>query len=162
MRALLVCVVLFLAPSAFAADWSHYVNVRYGFATDVPPGFAGQGEAANSDGQVFATPTAELRVFGANIFASDFEAEVREREASDAADGWGLTYKVSTPAAASWSGRQGGRILYVRAIALCAGTQIGVIRFTYMRSDLAAFDPVVERLVRAFRATDESAMCGAT
>lgn len=159
MKALLVTLALLFAPSAFAADWSQYINVRYGFATDVPPGFAGEGESDNSDGQIFSTPTAELSVFGANILADDFEAEVLEREASDAADGWNLTYKVSTPTAASWSGQQGSRILYVRAIALCRGTQIGLLQLTYMRADLSTFDPVVERLVRAFRATDGSAMC---
>ena len=158
MRALLVSLLL-LATPAFAADWGHYVNVRYGFATDVPPGFVGEGESDNSDGQIFTTPTAELRVFGANVLASDFEAEVREREAADTAAGWTLTYKVSTPSAASWSGRQGSRILYVRAIALCEGTQIGILQLTYMRADLAAYDAVVERLVRAFRATEGSATC---
>jgi hypothetical protein len=96
VRALLVALLL-LATPAFAADWGHYVNVRYGIATDVPPGFVGQGEADNSDGQIFTTPTAELRVFGANVFASDFEAEVRDREAADTAAGWALTYKMSTP-----------------------------------------------------------------
>jgi hypothetical protein len=159
VRALLAALVLLLAPPSFAADWGHYFNVRYGFATDVPPDFVGQGEADNSDGQVFTTPTAELRVFGANVLAADFEAEVREREAADASAGWALTYKVSTPTAASWSGRQGSRILYVRAIALCRGTQIGILQFTYMRADIATFDAVVERLVRAFRPTEGSAMC---
>jgi hypothetical protein len=159
VRVLLIALVLLLATPAFAADWGHYVNIRYGFAADVPPGFAGQGESDNSDGQVFTTPTAELRVFGANILSSDFEAEVREREAADTAAGWVLTYKVSTPSAASWSGQQGSRILYARAIALCGGTQIGVLQLTYMRADLAAYNSVVDRLVRAFRATTGSAMC---
>ena len=159
MRALIAVLVLLFCAPALAADWGHYVNVRYGFATDIPPGFVGQGESDNSDGQIFTTPTAELRVFGANILAPDFEAEVREREAADTAAGWALTYKVSTPTAASWSGRQGSRILYVRAIALCEGTQIGILQLTYMRADLAAFDAIVERLVRAFRATEGSATC---
>jgi hypothetical protein len=152
--------LMLLALPAIAAGWGHYDNARYGYATDVPPGFVAEGESDNGDGQVFSTPTARLTVFGANILAADFEAELRDRQAAATADGWAITYQVSTPNAGSFSGKKGGRILYVRAIALCRGTQLAVLQFDYSRADLAAFDPIVTRLVGAFRSMQGSAMCG--
>ena len=134
-----------------AAGWNHYTNVRFGYAIDVPPGFVGRGEAANGDGQVFRTPTATLTVFGGNIIAGNFEGEVVQRERDAEQDKWAITYQVSTPQAASWSGKRGARILYARMIALCGGTQFGSFALDYSSADRKAFDAVVDRLVASLR-----------
>ena len=159
MRAALLALLLVVPLPALAAGGGHYVNVRFGFAVDVPAGFVGQGESDNSDGQVFKTPTATLMVYGGNVMEADFEAEVAQSEQFAKDDGWAITYQVSTPRDASYSGKRGGRILYARVIALCGGSQFAAFDLEYSRADMAKFDPVVGALVRSFRATDGSASC---
>lgn len=155
MRLILALLMLLPGP-AVAAD---YFNVRYGYAIEVPDGFIGQGESDNGDGQMFKTPTAKLTVYGGNILEADFESEVVARERFAEQDGWGITYNVSTPDKASYSGKRGARILYARMIALCGGTQFAAFEFEYSRADLQKLDPVVTKLVQSLRATDGSASC---
>jgi len=156
---LLFALLLLLPLPATAADWGQYANVRFGYALDVPPGFAAQGESDNGDGQVFKTPTATLTVFGGNVMEADFEAEVKSRDGYSTGDGWAITYRDSTPRNASWSGKLGGRILYARMISLCGGQQFGSFELVYSRTDLQTFNPVVDRLVSSFKATSGSASC---
>ncbi|HVY51756.1 MAG TPA: hypothetical protein VHA07_09395 [Devosia sp.] len=152
IRALLVLLALLPLPAA-AAGWGHYVNARYGYAIDVPPGFSPQGESANGDGQVFRAPGATLAVYGAAVAAADFEMEVVARERLAEQAGWAITYAVSTPQKASFSGRRGGRILYVRMIALCGGAQLAAFELQYGAAELHTFNPVVDRLLAALRPT---------
>ncbi len=159
MRALLLALLLILPLPALAAGGGHYVNVRFGYAIDVPAGFVGQGEADNSDGQVFKTPTAKLTVYGGNILDGGFEDEARQRQGFAASGGWGITYQVSTPSNASYSGKRGGRILYARLIALCGESEFAAFELEYSAVDMAKFDPVVNALVRSFKATQGSASC---
>jgi hypothetical protein len=158
MRMLLA--LLMLLPMPALAAGTHYVNARYGYAIDVPAGFVGQGESDNGDGQVFKAPTAKLTVYGGNVMAADFEAEVKARESYATADGWTITYQVSTPQKASWSGVKGGRVLYARAIALCKGTAFAEFELEYSKADIKKFDPVVKGLVASLKATSGSGMCG--
>lgn len=153
---LLLALLLSLPVPAMAADWSHYANARFGYAIDVPPGFVAQGESDNGDGQVFKTPTAMLTVYGGNVMAADFEAEVAQREQFARDDGWAITYQVSTPQKASWSGKRGGRILYGRLIALCGGSQFANFELQYSSADLKRFNAVVERLVSSLKASGGS------
>ena len=156
MRLILALLMLLPVP-AFAAD---YVNVRYGYAISIPDGFAAQGESDNGDGQAFKTPTAKLTVYGGNVMERDFESEVVARERLAEQAGWGITYNVSAPDKASYSGKRGARILYARMVALCGGRQFAAFEFEYSKADLQKFDPVVTGLVRSLRATDGSASCG--
>ncbi|MDO8359373.1 MAG: hypothetical protein Q7T08_04960 [Devosia sp.] len=153
LRLLLAALLVVAAGPALGAEWGHYENARFGYGIDVPPGFAGRGEAENGDGQVFATPVATLTVFGGFIMAADFEAEVKQRQAWAAGDGWAITYQMTTPDKASFSGKHGARILYARMIALCSGTAFGMFELEYSVADMAAFDPVVNRLVQSLRAS---------
>lgn len=156
---LLLALLLLLPLPATAAGWDHYTNARFGYAVDVPPGFVAQGESDNGDGQVFKTPTATLTVFGGNVMEADFESEVVARERYAEQDGWAITYNVSTPQKASWSGKHGARILYGRMIALCGGQQFGSFELEYSSADLNVFNPIVDRLVSSLKATDGSGSC---
>jgi hypothetical protein len=156
---LLVALLMLLPVPAMAADWSHYTNVRFGYAIDVPPGLVGQGESDNSDGQVFKTPTATLTVYGGNIVAGDFEDEAKQQQQFSVGDGWGITYQVSTPSKASYSGKKGGHILYARLISLCDGTAYAAFEFEYPTADMTKFDPVITRLVQSLKPTEGSASC---
>jgi hypothetical protein len=157
---LLLALMLLLPAPAIAAEWGHYANVRFGYAIDVPPGFVGRGESANSDGQVFKSPTATLTVWGMYLLDGTFEDQARNRQTETAHDGWGISYSVSTPSNASFSGIKGGRIIYSRLIALC-GSAFAEFDFEYSRADLQKFNSIVDRLVRSLRGTQGSVACPA-
>jgi hypothetical protein len=146
----LVVAFLMLGSPAFAAEWGHYENARFGYVIDIPPGFESQHEAANGDGQVFSTPTAELRVYGGYILEGDFEDEIKALQQTAVEAGWTITYQAATPRWASYSGTQGSRIFYARAIALCDNA-VAEFSLTYGKADLEAFDQIVERLVTSLK-----------
>lgn len=149
MRTLLALIVALLATPVFAAEWGHYVNERFGVEADVPPGFEAGAPPENGDGLAFSTPTAKLSIYGSLIVDGDFESTVRQAIEWNKDDGWNITYEASTPSWASWSGKKGSRILYVRAIRMCGGDMYGAFELEYSEADLGAFDPVVDRLVRS-------------
>ena len=158
MRILLCLVVAMLVSSAVAADWGHYVNERFGVESDVPPGFVAGAPPANGDGLGFSTPTAHLAVFG-SLLAGDFEAGVRQRVQWRGDDGWAVTYQAITPSWASYSGTKGGRVFYARAISMCGGGVIGMFELDYSSADLAAFDPIVDRLVHSLKDSGAGWQC---
>jgi hypothetical protein len=125
MRWLSALIVALLVSPVLATDWGHYVNERFGVEADVPPGFVPGTPPANGDGLGFSTPTSRLSVYGSLIVDGDFESAVAQRMKWTAEDGWAITYQAVTPGWASWSGRRGSRILYVRAIRMCGGAAIG-------------------------------------
>jgi len=144
MHGALLALALLISPAA--AGWGHYENARFGFAIDVPPGFAVQGESDNGDGNTFTTPTAELRAFAGNIVEGDFESEVRGEQSAITDEGFVLTYQVTTPQKASFSGKKGARIVYARFVAICGGQFMGFV-LEYSAADMAKFNPVIDRLV---------------
>lgn len=153
---LLVALVLCLAASpALGQFWGHYANARFGYEIDVPPGFVGQAESDNGDGQVFYDLGSEqgLTVWGGHLLDS-FEQEVADRLAYASAENWGISYQASTPQWASFSGQRDHRIFYQRMIALCDGTSYAAFRLEHNIGDLAQMQAVVEGLVRSFRPSD--------
>lgn len=161
MRTLLALLLALAAAPAFAADWGHYVNERFGVEADVPPGFGPGAPPANGDGLGFSTPTAHLSIYGSLIVEGDFESTVAQRMQWNADDGWAITYQAVTPGWASWSGRRGSRILYARAIRMCAGDIYGAFDLEYSEADLKAFNPVVDRLVAGLKDSGTGWQCQA-
>ena len=160
MRALLFTIALLFSLPAFAADWGGYENARFGFFVEVPPDFEPQGEAANGDGQVFASTWGGLlRVYGGNVLDGTFETSINEAMGFAEEAGWSLSYERVTPTWASFSGTKSGRILYARAIALCGGTQFASFELEYPRAELEPMHSVVERLVRSLRPTGRGVTC---
>ena len=159
MRVLLLVLLALFALPATAGEWSHYVNERFGVEVDVPPGFDAGEPPANGDGLSFSTPTATLAVFGGFITGEDFEADVAERIRFAQDDGWNITYQAVTPSWASWSGKRGSRILYVRAVPVCGNAAIGAFQLSYMVADLKTFDPIVNRLVRSLKDSGSGWQC---
>jgi hypothetical protein len=160
MRMLLaLCLALFAAPALAAAGWSHYVNERFGVEADVPPGFVPGVPPVNGDGLGFSTPTAALSIYGSLIVEGDFESVVRQRMAWNEQDGWSITYQAVTPSWASWSGKQGSRIFYARAIRMCGGDMYGAFELEYSSADLKAFDPIVDRLVASLKDSGTGWQC---
>lgn len=152
MRIILVAIFALFAAPAFAQGWDHYDNTRYGYGIDIPPGFAGQGESDNGDGQAFAADgkAIDLVVWGGALMEG-FESEIAQRMSWDTEEAWNITYQASTPRWASWSALKGFRILYQRTVLLCDDTSYAAFRAEYSVTDSAEMDPVIERLVRSLR-----------
>lgn len=152
MRTILLIILVLFATPAFAQGWDSYDNGRFGYSIDIPPGFSGQGESENGDGQAFAMAgkPIDLMVWGGHALEG-FDAEIVQRMAWDAEEAWNITYQATTPRWASWSAIKGFRILYQRMVLLCDGSSYAAFRAEYSVTDSAAMDPVIERLVRSLR-----------
>lgn len=145
----LLALALLIGPAT--GGWGHYDNARFGFSIDVPPGFAVQGESANGDGNSFTTPTAELRAFASNIVEGDFESEARGEQSAVTDEGFAITYQVTTPQWASFSGKHGARIVYGRLAAICGGREFMGFVLEYSVADIAKFKPIIDRLMSSLQ-----------
>ena len=136
-----------------AASAERYANARFGYSVSIPDGFGPPEEADNGDGVTVrgAKGRAVLLVYGFNRLGGSFRDEVASAIDGDRERGWDVSYRSVGARAASWSGSKAGRIFYVRAVPLCDGA-VGSFRLEYDRSAKTAFDPVVEAMVRSFRA----------
>ena len=157
MRFVFVLLLLFATAPALAEDWGSYANPRFGYAVAVPPGFAGEGEAANGDGQRFRSRdgTQQLEVWGGHVMEASFEQAITAAMRATRDGGWMLSYERATPSWASWSGSRNGMIGYTRMIALCGGARYAAFRLVYPRRDLSRMDAVVDRLVGTLKANDD-------
>jgi len=146
----------FIGPAA-AQYWTHYANIRFGYETDIPPHYVGQGQSANGDGQVFLLPDGlqSLTVWGGNFYEDQqsLAAVADSLVARDLANGLSVSYRTSTPQWAVWSGTIGSRVIYQRMILLCDGASYAGLRSEYERNDLNAMHDVIEGLVRSFKGT---------
>jgi len=160
MRSILIVLAFLVATPVLAAAWGSYENARFGYVVDIPPGYEGEGEADNGDGQIFTSEdgTQLLRVYGGNVLEG-FEETVNTAMGYARDDGWNLSYERVTPRWASFSGTRNGMIVYARAIVLCGGEQYASFELQYPRRDLKAMNAVVERLVASLEATGNGASC---
>jgi len=152
MRTLMIALFALLATPAFAQDWGHYDNARFGFGIDIPPGFAGAGEGENGDGQAFKAegkPTFVL-VWAGNL-TDGFESGVAEAMQFTQDEGWNISYQAATPDWASFSAVKGSRVLYQRMVLLCDGASYASFLAEYSAVDVGDMNPVVERLVQSLR-----------
>lgn len=143
-----------LAGAAFAAGgWGRYLNARYGYGVDIPPGFSPVREAVNGDGGISRSKDgrSQLAVWGTNLLLDSLSDDVRGRIEGAGEEGWEISYRKVTSSAASWSGERDGRIFYARAVILCHDDQAGFFRIEYPAAEREAFDGVVKRLVRNFK-----------
>lgn len=151
MRYLAVLLSLFLfSLPASAAGWEPYVNGRFGFTVDVPPGFTLAREADNGDGRTYANGGATLAVWAHYLTSGDFEEEVADRRTTYSQEGWDLSYDRQTPGWASLSGTRGDRILYHRVVALCQGAVASFV-LEYPLAMKGEVSPLVGKLVKSLR-----------
>lgn len=154
MRILIALLALIALPAtAQELGWGRYDNARFGYTSEIPAGFSGRGESDNGDGQIFdnAGKAQVLTLWGANITAEDFEAEVIARRGYAEQDGWNIAYQATTTYWASFSGVMGQRMFYTRMIALCDGLSYAALTVQYSAAQAADMKPKVERLVTGLR-----------
>ncbi|MGO4835267.1 hypothetical protein AB4144_23725 [Rhizobiaceae sp. 2RAB30] len=139
------------AGLGWASEWGLYKNGRYAYSVDMPPGFSEVVEADNGDGGKSRSSKgdAELAVWGAILIGMPLREDVTRRILSDEEEGWKLAYSGGNDAGWNWSATRDGRILYARAVPLCAD-EAAYFRLEYSAAEKKAFDAVVERLVRSF------------
>ena len=152
----LVAFVIFaMTTAACAADWSSYTNARFGASIDIPPGFVNDVPApANGDGLTFHSVDgqAELLIWGNNVVEGDFKTDGQARLRGELDDGWDVSYRSES--ADDWhvySGSKGDRIMYLRSISSCKGTQALHFRIEYPKEQNKDYDSVVERLGKSLR-----------
>lgn len=152
-----IVATLALAIPAFAqAAWGYYANARYGYELEVPPGFEGQGESANGDGQVFLLDgrVGKLTAWGGPFVAEpDFESEANALFASDTEAGWGVMAQSATPSWATWSATKSGRVLQQHMIQLCDGSGYAALRLEYAQVDRPKLDDLVQPLIVSLKST---------
>ena len=84
--------------------------------------------------------------------------QVRAEQDYAKQDGWAITYAVSTPRYASFSGVKAGRVSYTRMIPLC-GDAFAEFDLAYSKADIQKFNPSIDQLVASLKPTDGSAAC---
>lgn len=158
MRHILVLLATFALalPTLAQVPWGYYANARYGYELDIPPGFEGQGESQNGDGQVFLFDgrVGKLTAWGGSFVAEpDFESEANARFASDTAAGWGVMAQAASPGWATWSATKAGRVLQHHMIQLCDGAGYAAIRLEYAQVDRPKLDDLVQPIIVSLKST---------
>jgi hypothetical protein len=144
LKHLLATLLLALASPALSDEWRRYENTTYGFAVDIPPGLQWRGESGDGNGQDFTSPTVTLSLV-AEPSSDGFEAAVREWEAWEAGQGWNVVSRMITPTRASVSARRAGWLMEMRGLSLCGDAAV-TLQLEYASADVAAMQPIVERL----------------
>lgn len=149
----LALLLILLAPAALAAEWTRYVNPRFGAGADVPPEHRAAGPAEMAgDGRVFRAGNgrSSVTVWGGPV-SEGFSREVRARIAADEAAGWTITYRSEALDWAAWTGARSGQIVHTRTILSCGGRQTASVRIQYPAMDAGQFDAIAGRVGSSLR-----------
>ena len=147
---ILFSIFIFSVAANAQANYKTYSNARYGYSISYPADLLkAQGEAANSDGQVFASDDAEMRVFGTNMLsngslAKEYNAVVKEQGAEN------VTYKTLKKNFFVVSGAKDGRIYYQKTMARQGGSFV-TFMIEYDESKRGVYDKAIERMVKSFK-----------
>ena len=144
-----------LAIAAFSkitfgqAKYKTYSNARFGYSISYPADLlTPQGEADNSDGQVFSGEGAEMRVFGSNMLLNEtlpkeYNALVKEKSK-------GVTYKVFKNDFFVISGKENGKIYYQKTMKGANGAFL-TFMIEYDESKSQPYDAVVTKIVKSLK-----------
>lgn len=138
-------------------EWTRYGNARFEYWIDIPPGFSTIAESDNGDGGIATSDigNAELRVWGHHIVDGNFVNVIRARIERDVTEGWTIIYQRLGQDWASWSGTNGDRIIYQRAIPTCDNAAAN-LRIEYDSNAKERLDPIVDRLAASI---ERSTVC---
>lgn len=141
--------VLFVSQTAFAQNkWKIYQNARFGYSIAYPSNLlAPRGEADNGDGQVFASKSAEMSVFGSNMLLNEtlfkeFNAVVEEHE--------NVSYKICRKNFFIVSSASDGVIFYQKTMAKSGGAFV-TFTIEYDESERETYDSIVTQIVKSFK-----------
>lgn len=117
------------ATQGAPGDWYEYVNARFDFAVEVPPGFFAEPVSAHGDGRAFSRGSARLRVSGTDNLEKPFAEQI-----AAAREGLSVQREEWTSPGTwrAWGSGAGGPEL----LALARGTdRLVTVRFAYGQDD---------------------------
>jgi len=131
--------------------WLTYTNARFDYSITYPSSLTAQGEADNSDGQVFrsAKGGAELRVWGSNNALNQTLAGAYKEAVAEINQNGTVTYKVLGRNSFVVSGTRGGKVIYQKT--LLRGDVFKSFTFEYPVSSKSTYDPVTNRIANSFK-----------
>lgn len=137
---------------ALAQGWRSYANARFGTTIDYPDRFRPGRPPANGDGLSFTAPDgASFSVWGShNSLEHDLaglESFVREGRTGER-----ITYEQRGPNWFVLSGEAGDAIFYERHLISHGGRIVNGFAIRYPARERAAYDGIVARMSRSFRA----------
>lgn len=153
MRILLFCLFAVFSAPALGQEWSTYANARFGYEGAVPPGFMGNGESDNGDGEAFTSDRDQQALYyWGNVLLEDNLAEaVRASIGYAERDGSAITSQTIETETATFTGVMRERMFYNRFILLCDGESMASFSITYMPQEASTMEPVIQRLVKSFK-----------
>lgn len=140
--------------SPLAARAATYTNVRFGYSISYPDDLVPEREADNGDGRIFHARrgTAKLSVWG-SFRNGDLEGTpdaIADQYLTDCGAGK-ITYKLVKPRLVAFSCvTLAGKVIYQKTL-IGADDVLRSLRFEYLHSDRAAWDPVVRRVSGSLR-----------
>lgn len=151
--------VLFCTQASADAAYKTYVNKRYGFVVDYPDYLKPQGEAANGDGQVFssASADAELRVYARacidelDTTPDEFIARANKLQKKE---GRQITYRAKGKSFAVVSGTKADNIFYDKVV--IDGSWCSILEWTYAAANRDKYDEATRRIASSFKPELES------
>ena len=150
-------------PSVYSAGgvrYGTYYNGRFGYAIAVPLSKLAPLEPTSGDGQVFAGPEGELRVFGSTMLVEGSLAEAFEVFSQDTPTRE-VTYKVERDDWFVVSGYSGDTVFYTKVMVHPESGAYLTFTLRYDRSLKPTFDPITEEVSRSFRALEGTGSGGA-
>ena len=144
-----------LASVGAAADWTTYVNDRFGATADIPASYKAGEAPTNDDGLSFTSPEgdATIAVWGAlaTIEEESFTDYAKRLVSYDEDDGWTIGYSAGKADWFAFSGSKADRIVYEKIIKACDGEVANHVRLEYPAARKAEFDPVVAHVAKSLR-----------
>ncbi len=146
-----------LSQSAYSVgevSYGTYFNGRYGFAVAVPLNYLQpQSRVLDGNGQVFASPDIEMRVFGSTLLLEYDLTEAYEVLSQDAPDRQ-VTYKVQRDGwfvVSGFAGEAANTVFYTKVMEHPESGAYLSLTLRYARDLKPIFDPITEEVVRSFR-----------
>jgi len=144
-----------LVTAAAAADWTTYVNGRFGATADIPASYEAGEAPANDDGLSFTSPEgdATIAVWGAlaTVNEESFADYAKRLVSYDEDDGWKVSYSAGREDWFAFSGSKADRIFYEKIIKACNGDIANHVRLEYPTARKAEFDPIVAHVAKSLR-----------
>ena len=144
-----------LVTDAAAADWTTYVNDRFGATADIPASYKAGEPPVNDDGLSFTSPEgdATIAVWGAlaTVTEESFADYAKRLVSYDENDGWKVSYTARKEDWFAFSGSKADRIFYEKIIKACNGDIANHVRLEYPAARKSEFDPIVAHVVKSLR-----------
>jgi hypothetical protein len=156
LRGLVAALVMLLPAAALADDWVHYVDEKYGYEIDIPPGFERvRDPALGPKTYRYKTSVADLFIDTSYQRADTFEAdELKGLQTGQEFFHITVLEQIITPVEALLLINYGDQQVRAKKIVLCGRDYVTRYQLQYFAANAALYAPVIERLDRSFKRTE--------